>query len=248
MTPAWTLNLRAPAALMRLAFALAVAAALTMPAIAADREKPRTMTMTGIGEINAVPDEATVSLGVNTEAGTAAHAVSKNNAAMVAVMAALRGQGIADKDVATSRFHVAPNYEYPNNNNNNRRRRLTGYTVTNEVSVKVRNLGQLGAILDQAVSVGSNQVDNISFGLSAIKVYSDQARQLAVRDAVRKAQLYATAAGIKLGKIIDLNEGRIYVPRTMVRAEAMRAARTPVPIASGEKSVRAQVNITWEIE
>jgi len=228
-----------------------LAGALSHPAQAQsqDDDKPmRTISITGTGEVRAVPDEASISIGNVQQAPTAAEAVKANNGAMSEVFSALKSEGIEEKDIQTSNFSVNPRYVYPKDNSGPPT--VDGYEVSNQVTVRIRDLKKLGTVLDKVVASGSNQINGISFTLANPDEAENEARKRAVADARAKAELYAQAGGFKLGPIFSLVEaGRSYPPRPMRQeAFAVKAAADAVPIAQGEQTVSIQVNVTWEIE
>ncbi len=229
------------------------AAAFASPASADDDNKPRRiMSLTGTGEVMAEPDMATLSLGVVKEAKTARQALSANNEAMAAVIATVTGAGIAQKDVQTSGFNISPKYHYPKRSTNGERPapKIVGYTVSNTVSVIVRDLDKLGPVLDEVVSAGSNQVHGIAFAIDDPKPLQDEARKLATADALGKAELYAEAAGITLGAVQSITEqSHSVTPQYDAPvARAMVKEAAAVPVARGEQRITMQVHITWEIE
>ncbi len=233
--------LRRSFAATSLAVMLATAAT---PAHSQEMKMPRVISLTGHGESRMVPDMAVVNAGVSSEAATAAEALKANTEAMNKVMAALKGSGIADRDIQTSNFSVQPRYDY----NNNSQPRLTGYIVSNTVTVSVRKIDSLGTLLDQLVQSGSNQINGVSFDVTDPQAALDEARKLAMADATRKAKLYAEAAGVSLGPIMSVAEGQRYEPPMPMRGKAMMAeAAAPVPVAAGEQVLAIDVNVVWEI-
>jgi uncharacterized protein YggE len=214
------------------------------PVLADDAKPPRLIQLTGHGEVKMKPDLAVVTVGVLTEAPSARDAVSANNDAMTNVLTRLKNEGIADKDLQTSNFSVSPRYDYQNN----AAPRLIGYDVSNTVSVTVRNLDKLGGVLDGVVSEGSNQVNGVMFSLADPEPAADEARKLAVEDALRKAKIYAEAAGVTLGEIASMGEGIANPPPVPIYRKAMAEAAAAVPIAQGEQTVGIDVNIAWEIK
>ena len=219
--------------------ALALLAALTGPALAAD---PHTIAMTGHGEVRAAPDMAQVTIGVTASATTAAQAVAANSARMKTVFAALAKLGVPERNIQTANFFVSPQYT---NGDNNTPRRLTGYQVNNDVTVRVEDVGKLGSALDALVAAGANQINGISFSIQNDGPLLEKARAQAVADARARAETYAKAAGVSLGPILSISEGvGESPPRPMYRMAAM-AAETR--IAPGEQSVTADVSVVWEI-
>ena len=238
-------------------FAALAGIALLAPGISASAEQAaapkRVISLIGDGEVFAEPDMALVTIGVVREAKTAGAALKANSQAMNAVMETITGTGVASKDVQTSAFSVSPKYHYPKRSSNGEQQapRITGYTVSNTISVAVRKLDSLGEILDSVVSAGSNQINGVSFAISKPEPLRNRARKLATRDAIEKAGLYAEAAGVKLGNILSIREQShtIAPPRPMprVRAMAMEAGAS-VPVARGEHKINMQVHISWQIK
>ena len=223
----------------RLLPGLVLACSLSLPALAAD---PHTITMTGHGDIKAVPDIATVNAGVTTNAPTAAAALAANSARMNQLFDALRKLGVPDHNIQTSGFSVSPQYT---NGDNNAPRRLTGYQVNNEVGVRLEDVTRVGAALDTLAGAGANQMNGINFDIANPAPALEKARIQAVADARARAQTYAQAAGVSLGSIISISEGGgETAPRPMFRVMAMAA---PTPVAPGEQSVTADVTVVWEI-
>ncbi len=217
------------------------------PASAEEMKMPRTIALSGHGEIRMAPDMASINVGVLSQSVTAAEALAANTAAMNEVFAALKAAGIAEKDVQTSNFMVQPRYDY---NQNNVPPKLIGYDVSNAVTITVRKIETLGAILDKMVQSGSNTVNGIQFGISKPQAAEDEARKLALADARHKAELYAGAGKLKLGNILSLSEGGAYQPPVPIQSKMMRgeAMASDVPIAAGEQALSIDVNVVWEIE
>lgn len=205
---------------------------------------PRTMTISGQGEVKAPPDQALLSAGVTTEARSAAAALSANTHAMNGVFETLRKAGVSDKDMQTSGFSVQPQYS-----GDKGPQRITGYQVSNNVGVTVENLSGLGAILDALVSSGANNIGDIAFGFRDPKDLMQKARAAAVADAVSRAQTIAKAAGVTLGPITSISEngGNYDAPRPMYRVMSAMAASSPAPVAAGQEALSDSVSITWEI-
>lgn len=231
--------------------ALSVAILIGLSAAAAQQpasERPfhRTMAITGTGEVMAKPDMARVTLGVTSHAATAREAVMLNNQDMQAVIAALEGAGIASADIQTAMFQVQPRYTH--DPRGTEPPRVVGYTASNQVSVTLRDLDTVGAVLDRAVAVGSNEVHGIVFEVSNPEPLLDEARQKAVSDAVRKAEVYAAAAGVNLGNILSITEhGGGRPPRPMYRNAAADVAMA-VPVEPGEESLSVSVAIVWSLQ
>ena len=231
-----------------LSAALLVTACAISPAFSEDMKVMRSISLGGHGEVHAVPDLALVNMGVLSSAVTAREALDANTKAMTELMAVLKTANIADKDISTSNFTVAPRYDY--GQNNGQPPKMTGYDVSNTVNVTIRKLESVGGLLDQAVSTGSNQINGITFSISNPQAALDEARKEAVKDAKHKAELYAAATAVSLGNLLSLSEGGAYQPPqpVLMQARAMASDAGAVPIAQGEQVIAIDVNITWEIK
>lgn len=225
----------------RLALAFLLLAALPGAALA----DPRTLTMTGQGEVKAAPDQVSVSAGVTTSAPTAAAALATNTRQMATVFAALTRLGVADKNIQTTNFSVSPQYA---GGANNEPPRLTGYQVNNEVQLLLTDVSKLGAALDALVSAGANQMNGITFSIQDPAPLLTRARADAVADATARAQTYAKAAGVTLGPIQSISEGGEAAPRPVMYAPMMLRASKAVPVAAGQQSVSADVTIIWALQ
>jgi hypothetical protein len=224
--------------LFRTLFALAIAAAALAPLSAPAAEK--LMTVTGEAMVAVAPDMAVIRIGVTSQGKTAHEASDANAKQMTKVLAAVKGTGIADRDVQTSRLSLQPQYD-PNKSGT---ARLLGFLVTNQVTIKIRDIGKLPVILDTAIAAGANEMSGIEFVVSEQSKLLDQARDDAIADARRKAELYAKAAGVKLGKVVAISEeGSSPPPRPVM--QAMRAGA--VPVAPGEQMLRASVTVSYDI-
>lgn len=220
--------MRAPSAMTLTALALAASLALPLPALAENATRPM-ITVTGTGTVEATPDIATLSIGVTTQGETAAAALSANTAQLEAVMARLTAAGIEARDMQTSNLSLNPNWTgYDNSSTTGPT--IAGYVATNMLTIRVRQLDGLGAVLDAAVADGANTLNGLSFGLADPAPALDEARKEAVAEARARAELLATAAGVKLGRIISISEGSApSEPVPMFRADA---AAAPVPVAN----------------
>jgi uncharacterized protein YggE len=202
------------------------------------------MTVSGIGEVAAAPDMATISLGVTTEGMEAAEAMRRNSEAMTAVLAAVAAAGVAERDVQTSALSVSPRWEPPRPNET--APRVSGFVATNIVTVRVRDLDALGGVLDAVLGEGANTLNGLSFGVADDTALRDAARQAAVADAARKARVLAEAAGVTLGPVTEIVEGGGFGgPFPSARMDMAMAEA--VPVAPGELSLQATVTMTWTI-
>ena len=243
-----------PAVKLAIAGILTAAALLTTPALAQTTPQvpQRTLSLTGQGEVKSAPDIAVISTGVVSEAKTAREALTANNEAMASVLQTIEAAGVAKQDIQTSNFSVQPKYKYAKRASNGEHEppRITGYTVSNSVTVIARDLAKLGPVLDAVVSSGVNQMNGLSFSIAEPEPLRNEARKLAVAEARTRAELYAAAAGVSLGKILSISEaGGHRPPQPAFRRAALEsAAADAVPIAQGQQSIQMQVNIVWEIE
>ena len=207
--------------------------------------------VTGQGSVDIAPDMAVLSLTVSREAETARAALDANSSAMKEVLAAMKAEGIAARDLQTSGFSIQPRYIYPSPKSGQREPpRIVGYTVRNSLTVRVRDIENVGAILDKSVTLGVNEGGNISFTNADTSVPITQARTLAVKDAIAKANTLAEAAGVKTGKLLEISE-QSFMPRPMQMARssmAMGDAAEAVPVATGENTYRVSVNVSFAIE
>jgi len=205
---------------------------------------PRMLSVSGTGEVKATPDQAQLSTGVVTQAATAAAALAANSRAMNGVFDTLKRAGIAEKNIQTSNFSVSPQYGNPKPGG---AQRITGYQVSNTVTVMVVGLDKVGPALDALVAAGSNQIDGPNFSIADPKPLLTKAREEAVKDATARAQTLAAAAGVTLGPILSIGEGGADYAPPQPMGRLLMSAKAPTPIASGEESVSANVSITWEI-
>ena len=213
--------------------------------IAAELAEKRMVSVTGMGVAKARPDTANISIGVVSEGESAKEALDKNSAAMSRVIVELKGQKVGPKDIQTTNFTVRPKFQHFKDG---KPPAIIGYRVVNSVRITVRDLKMLGAILDQAVSLGSNQVNGIQFSVDDAASLEDEARKKAMADARHKAELYATAGNAKLGKVLVISEDFIVSPRRPEFGRAaMSAKATTVPIEPGEQRVQARVHVSWEL-
>ena len=228
--------------------ALALLAVLFVsPVFAEDSKLIRTISISGHGEIRAVPDLAVVSIGVTSQGSSARDALDVNTKSMKALLDTLKGAGIDARDMATSNFSVGPRLDY--GNNNGQPPKVVGYDVNNMVTVTVRKIEDLGGLLDVAVTTGSNTINGVSFSVSKPDSMLDEARKAAVADARHKADIYAAAGGFTLGNIISLSEGTAYQPPTPYMVKSARAESSDaVPIAQGEQTLSIDVSIAYEIK
>lgn len=198
--------------------------------------------VTGEASVETAPDMAMISLGVTTEAADAAAALAANTEATASVLDRLNAAGVEARDVQTSGLSLSPNWA---NNQSTGTNSIVGFVASNQVTVRVRDLKALGGILDDVVRNGANTFNGLTFGLQDPDPVMDEARRAAVAEALRKARLYAEAAGVTLGPIAELSEQTGQMPPPIFARGAMMEAA--VPIAEGELAIAAQVRVEFEI-
>jgi hypothetical protein len=197
----------------------------------------------GVGSVRVSPDYAQIRSGVTTRAKSVREATDANSKLMGAITAALLASGVAQTDIQTSRFSIQPIYVPAQPGVEPK---LSGYSVSNQVEVIIRQISKVGDVLDRLVNAGATDIGNIAFLHSDPSKAFDRAREAAVADARHKAELYARAAGVSLGRVLSITEDAVHgAPIPLARASAMAAA--PVPIASGEDTLEARITVGYEV-
>jgi uncharacterized protein YggE len=229
--------------------AVFVAIALVATARAQAQQTPPSadarIVVIGEGSVSLPPDYAQIRSGVTTRAKTAKEAADANSKVMSSVTAALRDFGIEQKDIQTSQFSIQPVYapQEPRTEP-----KLSGYSVSNQVIVKIHQLSKLGDILDRLITAGATDIGNIQFLLADPSKALDQAREAAMADARRKAELYTRASGLTLGRVVWITEDSGYAPPMLMKAmQAPTARSASVPIAVGEDTLQARITVGFDI-
>jgi uncharacterized protein YggE len=221
---------------------------LAAPALA-QVTPPAAISVSGEASVSVAPDQAQVSGGVTSNAKSAREASEVNNAAMGKVLLALKGAGIDEKDYQTSRLSLLPQYA-PNQPGQPGQPVIVGYTASNRVTIRVREVGKVASVIDTLVSAGANNIGNVNFTVLQASKLLDDAREQAVADARRKAEIYAKAAGVTLGAPLSISEEGSSGAMRFIRASAaaeMRAS-APTPVAQGEETLSVKVNVSWAIK
>jgi hypothetical protein len=206
---------------------------------------PRTISVTGKGEVPLTPDIARITIGVRTQGVDVAEAVASNNTQAQEVVEALQEMGVAERDIQTSNFSIYPQQQY------DERGQVidTTFVVENTVYVTVRELESLGDLLDVAVGLGANSIYGIQFDVEEKGGAVSEARQVAVEDARAQAQELAEAAGVQLGDIQSISAISSYPgPIFDGRGAAAEQAASTVPISPGQLIITAEVSVVYEIE
>ncbi len=205
------------------------------------------LTVQAEAELKAAPDIASISAGVVTTYATAQEAMAQNATRMTAMIAALKKAGVADKDMQTSGLSLQPQYVY----NNNESPKLSGYQANNTVNVTVRKLETLGTVLDTLASKGASNLNGPNFAVDEPDPVLDDARTKAVQKAMKRAELYARAAGMRVKKIVAITEGGSIQQPPMPYQQSMMAQTkmaSDTPIAPGRVGISASVTMTFELE
>lgn len=228
-----------------------------IPAAVAEDDTPHpSISVSGVGRVSAVPDLAEISVGVQTLRPTAQAALSANTELMTALMTTLEQAGIAKKDIQTSNLSVSPQFSQPRpprpgmpQQADHEPPQIVGYQVSNTVTLTIRQIDKLGAMLDAVVKAGANQIYGIQFKVDKPEALLDQARTAAVADARRKAELLAKEAGVVLGPVRQISESSSGGPQPMFRGRAMAmAASADVPISAGEQELTSSVSVLFDIQ
>ena len=198
------------------------------------------------GEVTRVPDIATISAGVTTQAPTAVEAIGRNATRMERVRAALKRAGIADRDIQTASINLSPQYRYVEN----QPPVLTGYQASNQLSVRFHDIRASGKILDALVSEGANQISGPNLSIDHPETALDEARTKAVAAARARANLYARALGMRVARVISLSESGGYSPLPPIPIMVARAqmAEAKTSVDPGEQQLQISVAMTFELQ
>jgi uncharacterized protein len=224
-----------------LSLAVVTATLLAAPALA-QTELPPAISVTGEANVSVPPDQARIDGGVTSDAKTAREASDANNAAMGKVLQALKGAGIEEKDYQTSRLSLQPQYA-PNRAGPSP---ITGYRASNRVTVRIRDVTKVANVIDVLVGAGANDIGGINFMVSQASKLLDEAREKAIADARRKAEIYAKAAGVALGEPLSISEEG--APTPVFRGKMASTMAAGAPVAQGEETLSVSVNVSWAIK
>ena len=226
----------------RVALAAGIAATmLTAPSLA-QIAPPAAISVTGEATVSVPPDMAQIDGGVTSEAKTAREASDANNTAMGKVLLALKGAGIEEKDVQTSRLQLQPQYP-PNRTGPSA---IAGYRASNRVTIRLREVNKAAGVIDTLVGAGANEIGGINFTVSNASKLLDEAREKALADARRKAEIYANAAGVALGAPLGISEEGSAGP--VFRAKMVGGMAASAPVAQGEETLSVTVSVSWAIK
>src|SRR6266550_4223537 len=222
--------------------AIAAGTLLAAPALA-QTAPPAMISVAGEATVSVPPDQAQIDAGVATEAKTAREASDANNAAMGKVLLALNGAGIEEKDYQTSRLSLQPE-SAPNRSSGPST--IVGYRASNRVTIRLRDVTKVASVIDTLVGAGANDIGGINFTVSQASKLLDDAREQAIADARRKAEIYAKAADVTLGSPVSISEEGAPGPIPFRRMAAGMAAAASV--AQGEETLQVTVAVSWAIK
>jgi uncharacterized protein len=225
--------------------ALAVATAISLAAPALAQTPPPAISVTGEATVSVAPDQAQIDGGVTSDAKTAREASEANNAAMGKVLLALKGAGIDEKDYQTSRLSLQPQFA-ANYKPSDRASGIVSFRASNRVTVRVRDVTKVANLIDVLVGAGANEIGGINFTVTHASKYLDEAREKAIADARRKADIYARAAGVTLGEPISISEEG--APTPMFRGKMAAPMAAGAQVAPGEETLSVTVSVSWAIK
>jgi len=229
---------------MKRPFGLVVAATLLAAPALAQTMPPPAISVTGEATVSVAPDQAQIDGGVTSDAKTAREASDANNAAMGKVLLALKGAGIEEKDYQTSRLSLQPQFAAPKAAE--RTPGIVSFRASNRVTVKIRDVTKVANVIDVLVGAGANEIGGINFTVTQASKHLDEAREKAIADARRKAEIYAKAAGVTLGEPISISEEG--APAPMFRGKMAAPMAAGAPVAQGEETLSVTVGVTWAIK
>lgn len=234
---------------MKKLLAICLTFVLLLPCLALSESTPSvadgaTITVTGSATVTLKADYARISVGVSTTDKTVEAAAQQNNAAIHAVIEALKEAGVDEKDIATSNYSVHAEYDYSSIAG----QKLTGYNVTNQLTVVIRDMEHIGATLDKATAAGANNIYNIDFLSTKADEAQDEAITYAVQDAMRRAKLLASAAGLQLGGIVSISDSTAsWNLNTRTYASKLEMDTVGNSIIPDDTTVSASVTMVFEL-
>jgi uncharacterized protein YggE len=222
----------------------AVAATLLATPALAQTMPPPAISVTGEANVSVAPDQAQIDGGVTSDARTAREASEANNAAMSKVLLALKAAGIDGKDYQTSRLSLQP--QFATQSKASERPGIVSFRASNRVMVRIRDVAKVASVIDALVTAGANEIGGINFTVTQASKHLDEAREKAIADARRKAEIYARAAGVTLGEPISISEEGAPVP--MFRGKMAAPMAAGAQVAPGEETLSVTVSVSWAIK
>ncbi|MGD0576778.1 MAG: SIMPL domain-containing protein [Candidatus Staskawiczbacteria bacterium] len=224
---------------------------------ALEQQNTYQITVSGEGKVYAKPDVAVVSLGVTTTGATVADVATSNTIKMNSVIDAVKKMGIADKDIQTTTYNLTPDYNsaqvvynmpmMPAGNSS----KIIGYTLEQDIQVKIRDFTKIGDILSVTASSGANQIGDLQFTIDNPDQYKNEAEADAIAKAKTNAQSLAKASGIQLGKLINVQVGNNYYPaayNSPMMAGASSAAVPSPTVEPGQQEIDMTVNLIYQVK
>ena len=204
------------------------------------------LDISATGEVTRVPDVAIISSGVVTRAATASEAMRENAARMERVIAALKRAGVADRDIQTSSLNLNPDYRYQEN----QPPQITGYSASNQLTIRFRDIRNSGKILDALVSEGANQINGPSLTIDQPQAAQDEARARAVAMGRARADLYARSLGMRLVRLVSVSESGGYFapPPPMAERSDVAMAVSKTQIVPGEQKLQVTLAMVYELQ
>jgi hypothetical protein len=237
----------------RLFLTVLILGAAAFPSTADAQQSTITQTIAGTrldiaasGEVTRVPDIAVISAGVVSRAATASGALQDSADRMTRVLAALKRAGVEDRDVQTSNVSLNPEYRYENN----QPPQLVGYTASNTVTIRFRDIRNSGKILDALVHEGANQINGPSLTIDKPEAALDEARARAIAVGRARAELYARSLGLRVVRVVSVEEngGNYPVPPPVPIFAAARMAQAETKIEPGEQKLQVNLAMTFELQ
>jgi uncharacterized protein YggE len=229
---------------MKYSLGFVVAAILLAAPALAQTMPPPAISVTGEANVSVAPDHAQIDGGVTSDAKTAREASDANNAAMGKVLLALKGAGIEEKDYQTSRLSLQP--QFATSSKVSERPGIVSFRASNRVTVKIRDVTKVANVIDVLAGAGANDIGGINFSVSQASKHLDEAREKAIADARRKAEIYAKAVGVTLGEPISISEEGAPVP--VFRGKVASPMAAGAPVAQGEETLSVTVSVSWAIK
>jgi len=208
----------------------------------------RFVIMLGQGTVSAMPDTAVVSGGVVTHARRMRDAMHQNAETMAKVVAALKALGVTDKEITTRDFRFDPQYETDSRGIRDPSGRIESYTVSNQITVTLSDLGKAGDVLDALIESGANDSATVDFQIKDSRALEMQAREKAGKDAMQRAQIYAREVGAELGPVRSIREGYSNDTAGSVETVVVTAEKASTRVEAGEQSITASVTVVWALK
>lgn len=207
--------------------------------------KTDSFSVSGEGKSSMKPDTAYVSVGVSAQGASVKEVQDQINAIINKISQAIKQLGVDSTDIQTTNYNVSPNYDYSSGS-----QKIHGYQASTNVSIKVRDINKVNAVIDQATVSGATQVYGINFAVADKEKAQNEAREKAVADAKKKAEQAAKIAGFRLGKLVNYSENLggapVPVPRTMALDKAVSSA--PTQVEPGSQEISVSVTLQYEVQ